>query len=250
MKDKIISALIIGFISFLVIFPLFIIFLMSIVPVWNYAIPNEFGLLWWNRILEPHYFKALINTAIVSFVSMGVSMLYGIFGSYLFTFYDFRGKEFLLTMILSPNYVACMVVSLGLLVAYPGIRNTFWIMILGNFVVVSPLAMKYVQSSMVKISKNIVEASYSLGSSKMNTFVKIILPLSRQGILGGTIFSIGMCVSALSIMLLLYNASWVTISIHIYLENTTGSIGMAAAFSTILITASIITIYLVDRYGD
>lgn len=242
--------LVTSFFLLLVVFPLFIIFLISIVPAWGSAIPNKFGLVWWFEILEPRYMKAIINTIIVSLSSMIISVSYGIVGSYLFVFYDFRFKDFFSSMILSPNYVACMVISLGLLVAYPSIRNTVWIMVLGNFVIVSPLTMKYIQSSMTKISDNVVEASYSLGSSKINTFFKIILPLSRHGILGAIILSIGMCVSALSIMLLLYNANWITIPIYIYLENTTGNLGIAASFSVILIAISFVSIFFVNRLGE
>lgn len=247
---KIIFIGVVSFFGILIIFPMFVVFLISIVPVWNSAIPDMFGLIWWKKILEFRYFKSLINTAIVSIVSMIISVSYGIIGSYLFVFYDFIGKDFLLAMILSPNYVACMVVSLGLLIAYPILRNTFWIMILGNFVIVSPLTIKYVQSSMEKISKDIVEASYSLGSSRINTFLKIILPMSKHGILGGIVLSVGMCMSALSIMLMLYNAKWITIPIYIYLENTTGDLGISASLSTILTVLSFVTVIIVNKYGE
>ena len=239
------------FLSVLILFPLSIIFLLSVVPTWGQAIPNEFGLIWWRELLKkPEYAKAIFNTVFVAGLSSTCIVIYGVMGSYLFSYYDFIGKDFLFSMILSPTYVSCTVISLGLIVAYFPLRNTLWMMILGNFVIVSPLVMKYVHSSMNKISKDLIEASYSLGSSKINTFMKIILPLSRQGILAGIILSIGMCVSALSIMLMLYSADWITIPIYIYMENTTGNLGIAGAFSTILIVVTLLTIYLVDYVSE
>ena len=250
MRNRIFSAFIVLFLSILIILPLSIIFLLSVVPVWSGAIPSEFGLIWWREMLRPAYVKAIFNTFVIAGLSSMCIVVYGIIGSYLFTYYDFMGKDFLFSMILSPTYVSCTVISLGLIVAYFPLRNTLWMMILGNFVIVSPLVMKYVHSSMNKISKDLIEASYSLGSSKLNTFMKIILPLSRQGILAGIILSIGMCISALSIMLMLYNMEWITIPIYIYLENSTGTIGIAGAFSTILIVVTLMTIYLVDYLGE
>jgi len=246
MRNRIFSAFIVLFLSILIILPLSITFLLSVVPAWSEAIPNEFGLIWWKEILKPIFVKAISNTFIVAGLSSICIVVYGVMGSYLFSYYDFSGKDFLFSMILSPTYVSCTVVSLGLIVAYVPLRNTLWMMILGNFVIVSPFVMKYVHSSMSKISKDLVEASYSLGSSKVNTFIKIILPLSKHGILAGIILSIGMCMSALSIMLMLYNAKWITIPIYIYLENTTGTLGIAGVFSTILIIVTLLTVYLVD----
>ncbi len=250
MKKRALPVFVILFLSVLILLPLSIIFLISVVPAWGQAIPNEFGLIWWKEILRPAYAKAIFNTFVVAGLSSTCIIIYGVMGSYLFSYYDFIGKDFLFSMILSPTYVSCTVVSLGLIVAYFPLRNTLWMMVLGNFVVVSPFVMKYVHSSMNKISKDLIEASYSLGSSKINTFTKIILPLSRQGILAGVILSIGMCISALSIMLMLYNAEWITIPIYIYLENTTGTLGIAGAFSTILIVVTLMTVYLVDYVGE
>ena len=250
MKNRALPVFVVSFLSVLILLPLSITFLLSVVPAWGQAIPNEFGLVWWRELLKKAYAKAIFNTFVVAGLSSTCIVIYGVMGSYLFSYYDFIGKDFLFSMILSPTYVSCTVVSLGLIVAYFPLRNTLWMMILGNFVVVSPFVMKYVHSSMNNISKDLIEASYSLGSSKINTFTKIILPLSRQGILAGIILSIGMCVSALSIMLMLYNAEWITIPIYIYLENTTGNLGIAGAFSTILIVITLMTVYLVDYVGE
>jgi len=249
-RKRIFPVFVVLFLSILILLPLLITFLLSVVPVWGQAIPNEFGLIWWKEILKPKYAKAIFNTFVVAGLSSICIIVYGVAGSYLFSYYDFIGKDLLFSMILSPTCVSCTVVSLGLIVAYVPLRNTLWMMILGNFVVVSPFVMKYVHSSMSEISKDLIEASYSLGSSKMNTFIKIILPLSRQGILAGIILSIGMCISALSIMLMLYSADWITIPIHIYLENTTGTLGIAGAFSTILIIVTLLTVYLVDYVSE
>lgn len=250
MRNRIVPTFVVLFLSILIILPLSITFLLSVVPVWSGAIPNEFGLIWWKAILKPAYVKAISNTFIIAGLSSTFVIIYGIIGSYLFTYYDFMGKDFLFSMILSPTYVSCTVISLGLIIAYIPLRNTLWMMVLGNFVIVSPFVMKYVHSSMIKISKDLIEASYSLGSSKVNTFIKIILPLSKQGILAGIILSIGMCISALSIMLMLYNAEWITIPIYIYLENTTGTLGIAGVFSTILIIVTLLTVYLVDYVSE
>lgn len=249
MKEKIVLVLVLLFLIILIILPLCVVFLLSIVPRWSEAFPTSFSLEWWSAIFKPKFVEVISNTLVVTSVSTFITVGYAIIASYLFAFYDFRGKEILSSLILSPTYVAGVVLALGLLIMYPLIRNTFWILMLGHFVVISPIVFRCVLSSMVKIPNNLIEASYSLGSSKANTFWRIVLPLSKQGILSGTVLSIGMNISELSVSLLLYGAGWATIPIQIYLERGWGILGIAGVLSTILILITLATVFCVDYLG-
>jgi len=249
-KNKIILSLVLSFLVVLIILPLCVVFLLSIVPRWSSAFPTSFSAEWWLAILKAKYFKVITNTIIVTAVSTLFTVGYAIIASYLFTFYNFKGREILSALMLSPTYVAGVVLALGLLTMYPAIRNTFWILMLGHFVVISPVVFRCVLSSMEKIPINLTEASSSLGSSKANTFWRIILPLSKQGILAGTVLSIGMNISELSVSLLLFGANWVTIPVQIYLERGWGILGIAGVLSTILIIITLVTVFSVDYLGE
>lgn len=246
MKEKIVPSLVLMFLAVLIVLPLVVVSLLSIVPRWSTAFPTEFSLEWWMAILKPKYIDVIINTFMVTTMSTIITVGYGIISAYLFAFYKFKGKSILSILILSPTYVAGVVLALGLLTMYPQIRNTFWILMVGHFIIISPLAFKYVLSSMVKIPSSLIEASSSLGSSKLNTFIRIILPLSKHGILSATVLSIGMSISELSVSLLLFGAGWKTIPIQIYLERGWGILGIAGVLSTILIIITIVTIALLD----
>lgn len=250
MKEKIVLSLVLAFLVILIILPLCVMFLLSIVPSWSSAFPTSFSAEWWLAILTPKFLKVILNTVLVTVMSTLSTVGYAIIASYLFTFYNFKGREILSALILSPTYVAGVVLALGLLTMYPAIRNTFWILMLGHFVVISPVVFRCVLSSMVKIPANLIEASSSLGSSKENTFWRIILPLSRKGILAGGILSIGMNISELSVSLLLFGADWVTIPIQIYLERGWGILGIASVLSTILIIITLATVFFVNYLGE
>lgn len=250
MKQKIAMAFILCFLFLLIVLPLCVVFLLSIVRRWSTTFPSSFSLEWWERILEPKYLRVISNTFLVTGVSTFLTVGYGIVSAYLFTFYEFKGKKVLSALILSPTYVAGVVLALGLLTIYPMLRNSFWILMLGHFVIISPIIFKFVYSSMFKISKNLVEASYSLGSSKLYTFRRIVFPLCRKGIISGTVISVGMNISELGVSLLLYGAGWATIPIQIYLERGWGILGVAGVLSTILVVISLLTIFSVNRWSQ
>jgi len=250
MKDKIAVTAVLIFLVLLIVLPLCIVFLISIVPRWSTVFPTSFSLEWWMATLKPKFLKTFSNTLIVTTVATLITVGYAIIASYLFAFHDFKGKEFLATLTLAPTYVAGVVLALGLLKTYPFLRNTFWMLMLGHFAVISPIVFRVVLSSMIKIPNNLVEASYSLASSKINTFRRIILPLSKHGILAGTLLSVGMSVSELSVSILLYSSRWVTLPIQIYLERGWGTLGIAGVLSTILVFVSLLTVFSVDYFGQ
>ena len=115
MKEKIALVLVLLFLVILIILPLCVVFLLSIVPRWSTAFPTSFSLEWWSAILKPKFVKVISNTFVVTAVSSVITVGYAIIASYLFAFYDFRGKEILSSLILSPTYVAGVVLALGLL---------------------------------------------------------------------------------------------------------------------------------------
>lgn len=250
MKQKIALAVILCFLFLLIVLPLCVVFLLSIVPRWSTTFPSSFSLEWWMRISEPKYLKVISNTFLVTVVSTFFTIGYGIVSAYLFAFYDFKGKKVLSALILSPTYVAGVVLALGLLTIYPMLRNSFWILTLGHFVLISPIIFKFVYSSMIKISKDLMEASYSLGASKLYAFRRIVLPLSKKGIISGIVISVGMNISELGVSLLLYGAGWATIPIQIYLERGWGILGVAGVLSTVLVIVSLVTIFSVNRWSE
>ncbi|MCX5901970.1 MAG: ABC transporter permease subunit, partial [Proteobacteria bacterium] len=69
------------------------------------------------------------------------------------------------------------------------IMFTWYAAVLASFVVALPLMIKTSRAAMESIDRNLISASYTLGHSEFETFLKIILPLSRKGIIAGTVLS-------------------------------------------------------------
>jgi len=66
---------------------------------------------------------------------------------------------------------------------------TWYAAVLASFVVALPLMIKTARAAMESVDKNLVNASYSLGHSELETVFKVILPLSRKGIIAGVVLS-------------------------------------------------------------
>ena len=234
----------------MIVVPFIVVVLLSFAPRWGYeVIPTEYSLKWWSMLLEPKFVRAAINTGIVSGAAVALSVVFSIYASYLLTFHQFRGKGILFLLVMSPMYVTSIVIALGLLAMFPHLRNTPWILILGHFLVVVPVAFRPIYAVMGRIDTHLVEAAESLGASRRTTLTNIILPLTKSGIVAGAALALGLSMSELGITLLLYGPSWYTLAVQIYIESQWGFIGVAAAMGTVLIATAAAAVILVHCLG-
>ena len=128
----------------------------------------------------------------------------GIGIAYLLAMKKFPGKDLLDTLFTLPLVLPPTVIGYYLIVLFGrngllgrslyaatgfSIMFTWYAAVLASFVVALPLMIKTSRAAMESIDRNLVSASYTLGHSEFETFLKIILPLSKKGILAGTVLS-------------------------------------------------------------
>jgi ABC-type spermidine/putrescine transport system permease subunit II len=231
-----------------IFFPLTVVVLLGLAPRWGYeVIPTEYSLAWWSMLQEPKFLRAILNTIVVSGVAVVLSVVFGIYVSYILTFYQFRGKELLSVLVMSPIYVASIVIALGLLTVFGFLRNTPQLLIMGLFIVVIPIAFRPIYAVMQKIDPNLIEAAESLGASRFTILSNIILPLTKSGIIAGAALTLGLSMSEIGVVILLYGPSWYTMAVQIFIESQRGVIGIAAAMGTLLILIAAAAIIIVHR---
>ncbi|NLW34793.1 molybdate ABC transporter permease subunit [Syntrophorhabdus aromaticivorans] len=128
----------------------------------------------------------------------------GICIAYILSRADFRGKElldilFTLPLVLPPTVVGYYLIILFGRNGYLGkylheftgwsIMFTWYGAALASFVVALPLMIKTTRASFESVDKSLVDASYTLGHSELKTVLKVVLPLSKKGIIAGIVLS-------------------------------------------------------------
>ena len=61
--------------------------------------------------------------------------------------------------------------------------------VIASFVVSLPLMIKTTRAAIESVDKSLINASYTLGHNELTTAIKVILPLSKKGIIAGTVLS-------------------------------------------------------------
>ncbi|GAB4258672.1 MAG: molybdate ABC transporter permease subunit [Thermoleophilia bacterium] len=131
-----------------------------------------------------------------------LTLLLGTALAYLLATRNFRGKE-LLDMVLTLPMVLPPVVTgyfLVLLVGRNGVVGravhaltgadfsimfTWYAAVLAAFVVSLPLMIKTARAAFESVDPNLINASYTLGRTEIETIWRVVLPLARKGIVAG-----------------------------------------------------------------
>lgn len=154
-------------------------------------------------------------------------------------------------LLMTPYLVPGIVLGMGFIVVFNQrplyLLGTGTIIVLAYFVRRLPYTIRSSAGILEQIDPAIEEAAVSLGAPPGEAFWKVTLPLMAPGILAGAILSWVTAVNELSASIVLYVGQTITMPIQIYLQVIDGYFGPAAALSTLLIGATGVALYAVDR---
>ncbi|MBH0199705.1 MAG: molybdate ABC transporter permease subunit [Nitrospira sp.] len=138
------------------------------------------------------------------------------------------------------------------LVGHP-LPFSFQGLLLASILYSLPFAVQPFAAAFEQVDRKLIEASWTLGLSKLKTFVKLILPLSTAGLLTGVVLSFAHTLGEFGVVLMVGgNIEGVTrtVSIEIYDEvqalNYTGA-AKTAAFLLVVSYAVLLVVYAMNR---
>jgi molybdate transport system permease protein len=190
-------------------------------------------------------------------------LVLGVPFAYWLVFTRFRWKFLIESLVALPLVLPPTVLGFYLLIAiggnsfvgqwYESIFNkplafSFQGLVLGSLLYSLPFAVQPIQTAFSSVDKKLLEASWSLGRSNVYTFFRVILPLSRHGIITGCVLSFAHTLGEFGVILMIGgNIPGVTrvASVAIYDEVQALNYGSANMYAAILLTFSFVILALV-----
>jgi len=126
-------------------------------------------------------------------------------------------------------------------------------LVLGSFLYSLPFAVQPIQTAFASVDKKLLETSWSLGRSNVYTFFRVILPLSRHGVITGCVLSFAHTLGEFGVILMIGgNVPGVTrvASVAIYDEVQSLNYGTANMYAGILLAFSFVilaAVYFINR---
>ncbi len=152
--------------------------------------PEKFTFMNYKTIFERlHFWRYFLNSIIVSMSITIIAMFTSSLAGFVFTKFDFPGRELIFIIFLTGLMIpfAVLVLPMYLLVSKIGLQDSYLGLILP--LCVSPFGIFLVRQFMEGIPIEMVEAARIDGASNMWIYFRIMVPLSSAGIGGVGVFT-------------------------------------------------------------
>lgn len=215
------------------------------------GIPNlSWSLFEWTYNSEnSSMMPAIINTIIMTLLSLVISVPFGIGAAVYLVEYAKRGNKIVgIVRVTAETLTGIPSIVYGLFGMLFFVTQLKWrlSMLAGAFtlaIMVLPVIMRTTEEALMAVPDSYREGSFGLGAGKFRTVFKIILPSAMPGILSGIILAIGRVVGETAA--LMYTAGTVaavqglmssgrTLAVHMYVLSSEG-LYMGPAYATAVI---------------
>ncbi len=189
-----------------------------------------------------------------SSISTALVMLTAIPVAYSLARYSFPGRSLVKSVIDLPIAFPELVLGLCLLVFLGsylklGIVFTKPAIVVAQYFTALPYAARILYSTFEGISERYEFASRSLGYGEFGTFLRITLPMAREGIFASSIITFSRCMGTFGAVLVLAGGMYMnteTLPITLYLNLSYGNLNMAVTSGLVLITLSFLAILVFE----
>ncbi len=154
--------------------------------------PSGFSLHWVANIFKVEMFtKTLIVSSEVAALGTLIAFLAGLPAAYGLSRYEFKGKNLLKGLFMSPVLVPGIVLGFSLiklLIVQWGMP-VLPSLLLGHTVIILPYIIRVISSSLDNLDYSIEECAVSLGANRVKTFFLVVLPNITSGMIASFILA-------------------------------------------------------------
>ena len=240
----------IGWMALLIVLPMLMIVFYAFTIQGNDVLTIKFSFDNFLRFFQDDIFPSVLWRSLkLALVVTIICLLLGYPMAYAMSKMSPNSQVILLLLVTFPMWINMLVRTYawrGLLLEAP-ISNELkvYVGMVYNFI---PFMIIQIYTSLSKMDQNLIAASYDLGANKLQTFIKVVFPLSLPGVISGITLVFLPAVSSFFIPKLLGGGDYILIGNLI--ENyfvTTGDWNFGSAISLIMAIIILISMYFTRK---
>lgn len=213
--------------------------------------PDGLSLKWYLKVFTVESFRASFGLSMfLAIFGTLAALLMGIPAAYALNRYKLPGAETIRTIVAAPIIVPGIIVGLALL-RYLVVPLDFTITValfFAHTALVLPYAVRVVSSSLNNLRSDMEEAAVLLGCSRVQAFMKVVLPNIRGGVLAAFILGFVTSFNQVPVSLFLSGPGVRTLPIDMlsYMEITYDP--SVAALSALLAFLSVAIVFVAEKF--
>ena len=220
--------------------------------------PDGFSLRWYKDMIwgtKNPWGLAAKNSLMIAFFSTIGSVIIGTLAAVGLSSRHMPFKGLIMAILISPMIVPLIIsgVAIFFFMAKVGLAATHTGIILAHIILGTPFVVITVTATLSGFDHSITRASASLGSSPLNTFMKVTLPLILPGVISGGLFAFVTSFDEVVVVLFLAGLDNTTIPIQMWVglrEQLSPTILAVATCLILLSTLILVTAELLRRRSE
>ena len=218
-----------------------------------------------GSLASPEIQFAILLSIATSAISTFICICIAIPSAYSLARYQFPGKRIVGLFLTLPLTLPPLVAGIALLLLFGTTPAGMWLDAAGFAVVFTPLGIivaevfvnlpymvRIMRSTFSAVNPRFEYVARTLGCTDSRAFFQVTLPMSRHGLLAGTVITWSKAMGEFGAVLMLAGATTMrteTLPIALYLNISGGDLNLAVAAATILIVISILSLCIVEFFA-
>ena len=211
--------------------------------------PTKFSLRWYRAFVDnPSYLDGLVVSLRLALLTAVISTAAGAGAAIALADAQWRGRDLVEMLFLSPKFVPTVVIGflLGFATAIH-VFDAFTRLVMGHVVITIPFTVRATLASLVGIPRSLSEAAVSLGATPWRAFLDVTLPLARTGIIAGALMAFVLSFDEVAVSIFLTDAYTQTLPIALVAEMRANLNLTVAAISTVFAAMAVVIVFFLDR---
>lgn len=205
--------------------------------------PREFSLdLYRIFFSSPAWTGPLLQSVKIALMTTTLALVTAVPAAYGIVRYEFRGKQAITLLLMSPLVIPAIVMALGLYLyfSYLRITGTTLALVLGHTIYVTPFVIVMVAAGVQKLDPNLEFGATLMGAGRYRMFATVVVPQLIPSILAGGLFAFLISFDEVVISWFLVSATTTTLPVKMYSSIQWEVSPVIAAVSTMLTVLSFI----------
>ncbi len=248
------------------ILPIFAIVITSLIPYadsisifWGYSQLFSFE---HHSLLGTSPLRVIINSILFAILTMILTLVFSLMIVFLLrnrkqklnNYQVSRTESLISFLIIIPMATSSITLAIGLFLQFHStllFTDAVWVIIIMAHVLISiPFTTRSILASYNRIDLDLLNIAATLGSSRMQIFRKIELPLIKNGLIVGCIFSFAISLGEFGATNFLSRSEYGTLSISISKLLSSRTLQLPASMASILILITVSCFFIIHKIGD